>query len=322
MLYNHMEPRMSRDLPLAIAVALAFITPARAEVPSVVADIAPVQSLAARVMAGLGTPTLIVPSGASPHGYAMRPSEARALQDAGLVVWIGPDLEPWFGEAIETLAPDAASLALIEVPGTTELPVREDALFEPHEPDEDHQHDEDEDHAHDHAHGAHDPHAWLDPDNARVWLAAIAEALAEADPANAAAYRANAAAGQAEIDALTATIDATLAPVRDRSFIVFHDAYQYFENRFDFPAAGAISLSDAARPSPARIRQIRDRVTGAGVTCVLAEPQFNPDLVATVLDGTEARSATLDPLGAGLPPGPDLYPQLLQTLAQTLADCL
>ena len=310
---------MSRELPLAIAAALTLATPVGAEVPSVATDIAPVQSLVARVMAGIGTPALVVPAGTSPHGHALRPSEAAALQSADAVFWIGPDLEPWLGEAIATLAPDARAVALLEVPGTTALPLRDSPLFEPHHHDEDEATDHDDD---DHAHAAHDPHAWLDPENARLWLGAIAEDLAALDPEDAAAYRANAVAGQAEIDALVAEIDATLAPVRGQSFIVFHDAYQYFENRFDFPAAGAISLSDAVRPGPARVRQIHDRVAEAGVTCVLAEPQFNPDLIATVLDGTDARSATLDPLGAGLTPGPDLYPELLRDLAGTLAGCL
>jgi zinc transport system substrate-binding protein len=303
---------MSRVRAVVFLAALALAGAARAETPSVAADIAPVHSLVARVMDGVGTPALIVPPGSSPHGHAMRPSEAAALQDADAVFWIGPDLTPWLGDAIASLAPDAAAVALLEAPGTTELAARDGALFDA---EEDHESDS-------HAHGPHDPHAWLDPLNARVWLGAIAEELAAVDPGNAAAYRGNAAAGQAEIDALVAEVEATLAPVRGHGFIVFHDAYQYFENRFELPAAGAIALSDAARPGPARVEEIRDRVAGAGVTCVLAEPQFNPDLVETVIEGTSLRSATLDPLGAGLPAGPDLYPQLLRDLATTLAACL
>jgi zinc transport system substrate-binding protein len=307
-----MEVPMSRALPTAILAALALAGAARAEPPSVAADIAPVHALVARVMDGVGTPALILPPGSSPHGHALRPSEAVALQDADAVFWIGPDLTPWLGDAIASVAPGADAVALIEVPGTTELAVREGALFEAAA----------EPAAAGHAHGPHDPHAWLDPLNARVWLPAIAEELARLDPGNAAAYRGNAAAGQAEIDALVAEIDATLAPVRGRRFIVFHDAYQYFENRFDLPAAGAIALSDAARPGPARLQAIRGRVTAAGIACILAEPQFNPGLVETVLDGTGARSATLDPLGAGLPEGSGLYPRLLRDLAGTLAGCL
>lgn len=349
---------MSRNLlPLTFA-ALATAGAAQAEVPSVAVDIAPVHSLVARVMEGVGEPDLIVPPGASPHGYSLRPSEAQALQDADLVFWIGPALTPWLGETIATLAPDAQALELLEAAGTTELEIREGALFEvddhgdgdgtvgihgdeidaadgDHAEDADHAAEaaavDDEDHgeetteagAHDdHAAGAHDPHAWLDLENAKVWLDAIATELSSADPENADAYIANAAAGRAELDTLITEIETILDPVRDRNFIVFHDAYQYFETGFDMPAAGAISLGDAAKPSPARVEEIHDRVAEADVTCVLGEPQFNPDLVQTVLDGTEATSGVLDPLGSDLEPGTALYPQLLRNLAQTLADCL
>lgn len=353
---------MSRNLLSVTLSAIATAGAAQAEVPSVAVDIAPVHSLVARVMDGVGEPDLIVPPGASPHGYSLRPSEAQALQDADLVFWIGPALTPWLGDSIGTLAPDAEAIELLAAPGTTELELREGALFEAHDDDHgeevagdgDHEdHDEDghveasaedheaetetadadghEDHeaemaegdAHaGHDHGALDPHAWLDPANAEVWLDAIAAALSSADPENAGAYFANAAAGKAEMDTLISEVDGILEPVRDASFIVFHDAYQYFETAFDFPASGAISLSDAAKPSPARVEEIHDRVSEANVTCVLAEPQFNPDLVETVLDGTEAQSGVSDPLGSDLEPGQALYPQLLRNLAQTLADCL
>ena len=215
------------------------------------------------------------------------------------------------------------------------LGLREGALFEAHDhgaeeehAPEDHEAEEHEAERRDagaqggHAHDGHDPHAWLSPDNAEAWLDAIAAELSRVDPGNADAYAANAAAGSDELEALIAEIEAILEPVRGRSFIVFHDAYQYFEASFDLPSSGAISLGDATRPSPARIERIRDRVAEAGVSCVLAEPQFDPGLVETVLDGTEARSGVLDPLGSDLSPGPDLYPRLMRTLARTLADCL
>ena len=340
---------MSRNLlPLGLA-ALATAGTAHAEVPAVAVDIAPVHSLVARVMEGVGEPDLIVPPGASPHGYSLRPSEAKALQGAGIVFWIGPDLTPWLAETIMTLAPDADALELLAAPGTTELELREGALFEAHDHD-DEEHAGDEDHeddehaqeetgeagthddhdaeaaadgAHDgHDHGTLDAHAWLDPGNAQVWLDAIAAKLSSADPENAGAYFANAAESKAEMDTLVAEIDGILDPVRDGSFIVFHDAYQYFEAAFDISASGAISLSDAAKPSPARVAEIHERVSDANVTCVLTEPQFNPNLVETVLGGTEAQSGVLDPLGSDLAPGTDLYPRLLRNLAQTLAECL
>jgi zinc transport system substrate-binding protein len=162
----------------------------------------------------------------------------------------------------------------------------------------------------------------LSPDNAAVWLDVIAAELSSADPENAGAYFANAAAAKDELEAVSAEVNETLEPVRGLRFVVFHDAYQYFETAFDLPASGAISLSDATDPSPARIAEIQERVAEEGIDCVLAEPQFDPGIVATVMDGTDARTAVLDPLGSDLEPGPDLYPQLLRNLAGSLAGCL
>ncbi len=395
---------MSRKLlSLSLTASLLGGT-AIADVPSVAVDIAPVHSLVARVMEGVGTPALIVQPGASPHEYSLRPSEAAALQDADLVFWMGEDLAPWMEDAVATLAVDASVTTLLEADGTMLLDFREGALFEAHvhgedehghddhdhddhaddddhdhdhdndehaeedghddhdhdddhehedEHDHDHEHDHDEhahddddhdheehaeddhghddhehehnDHAHDdhgHAHGEHDPHAWLSPENASTWLNLIAAELSSADPDNAGTYFANAAAARAEMEALSSEINEMLEPVRGGSFIVFHDAYQYFETAFDFPASGAISIGDASDPSPARIAEIQDRIADEGVDCVLAEPQFNPGIVSTVLDGTEANTGVIDPLGADLEPGPDLYPQVLRNMAMTLVDCL
>ena len=312
---------------------------AYADTPQVAVDIAPVHSLVARVMDGVGTPDLIIQPGASPHEYSLRPSEAAALQNANLVFWIGPDLTPWLTDTIKTLAPDAAVTALMEVDGTIKLEFREGALFEAHahEDDDDHvdeahdDHDEearhddhdDEETGHEgHGQGAHDPHAWLSPQNAMTWLNVIAGQLSAADPDNAGAYFTNAAAGRTEMEALIGEVTATLDPVRDGQFLVFHDAYQYFEMDFDFPASGAISIGDASDPSPARIAEIRDRIAEQGIDCVLAEPQFNPGLVATVLDGTEAGTGMLDPLGSDLEPGPALYSQLIRNLSTALAGCM
>lgn len=297
---------------------------AQAEAPNVVADIAPVHSLVAQAMAGVGEPELIVSPGASPHQYALRPSQAEAIQNADVVFWTSPGLTPWLEEAMSALSGTAESVELIAAPGTRTLPFREGALFEAHDHDA---HDEEghDDHAapHDgHAHEGEDPHAWLAPENAKLWLGVIAGELAKRDPANAARYAANAEAGRAAIDAATAEVRTRLAPVRGKGFIVFHDAYQYFETSFDMPAAGAISIGDAVKPGPARLSEIEERIRAAKVTCVLAEPQFNAELVSAVTAGTEARAGVLDPLGADLTPGPDLYPQLIRNLGGALADCL
>jgi zinc transport system substrate-binding protein len=332
-----------------------------ADVPSVAVDIAPLHSIVARVMDGVGTPDLIIPPGASPHEYNLKPSEAKALQDADLVFWIGEDLTPWLEGTIETLATDASVTALLDADGTVLLDFREDALFEAHDHSDHEGHDEHDDHAEDkhddhdhddhaedkhdehgeekhddhddhadhdehghddHGHGEHDPHAWLSPENAAKWANVIAAQLSTADPANAGTYFANAAMAQVELNSLQSEVSRILDPVRGKRFIVFHDAYQYFETSFDFPASGAISLSDASDPSPARIAEIQQRVSDQGIECVLSEPQFNPGLIATVMDGADAETGVLDPLGATLDLGPDMYPQLINDLATVLAECL
>lgn len=277
-------------------------------------DIAPVHSLVAEVTRDVTEPRLIVPANASPHGHNMRPSEAAALADADLVIWMGPALTPWLEQAVTRLAGDAHSLILLDLPGTVALPYRDDPHFEPHE----HAGDDE----HEHEHGDIDPHAWLDPENAVLWLAAIADAVSELDPANEAIYRRNAEAAQARITALIEEISTELSPLGERSFIVFHDAYQYFEQRFGLSARGAISHGDAAPPGPRRISAMRALIAETSVICVFAEPQFPSNLIATIIDGTEVNSAVLDPLGVTLQPGPELYPELLRDIAEALQGCL
>ena len=338
---------MRRSLSLGTALFLGLQASASlAETPRVVADIAPVQALVARVMQGVGTAELIIPADASPHGYAMRPSEARALIGAALIVTVGPALTPWLEEPIQALAPDARRLVLMEAEGMRVMPFREGASFahdHGHEEDahgqEDHaerEEDHDHDHAHDahedhaeeehaedaHDHGAEDPHIWLDPVNGAAALAAIAAALAEIDPANAESYRQNAAAGQAELTALVADLSARLEAARGKPFIVFHDAFHYFEARFGVEASAAVSAGDAASPGAARIAELREHVAEATPVCAFAEPQMNTAVLQTVIEGQGARLAVLDPLGSTLEQGPALYPQLLEKMAQTIADCL
>jgi zinc transport system substrate-binding protein len=334
---------MSRKLSSVFATAALMSSTALADVPNVAVDIAPVHSLVARVMQDVGAPDLIIRSGASPHDYRLRPSEAEALQDANLVIWMGKELTPWMEDAVKTLSTEAAILTLLEKDETTLLEFRESVLFEEHDHDdhsdkdhaetEDQGHDDHDDHSdkdhaetedhddHEHAHGAHDPHAWLSPKNAKIWLNLIAAQLSTADPDNASTYFVNAAAAVTEIDTLMADVSTMLDPIRGNSFIVFHDAYQYFETVFEFPASGAISLGDATDPSPARIARVQDRIQEQKIQCVLAEPQFKKGLVVTVLEGTDAKTSIIDPLGDALEPGPALYPQLIRNMAKTLVDC-
>lgn len=293
----------------AVFCMLAFWAgSAVAQPPQVVTDIAPVQSLAARVMEGAGSPSVILRPGESPHRRALRPSEAAALAGADLVLWIGPELMPWFESTLDRLAPDARQIALLDHADTLRRPVRDGALFAGEEAED--------------AHDGTDPHAWLDPANARAWLPLIAEALATLDPDNATLYRQNAKDGAAEIAALEDRIAVQLARFGSTGFLVSHDAFQYFEFRFGTFANGALSGSDDQPPSAARLKTLRDAVAEAGISCVLAEPQTDPRLLETVLPGSETRVARIDLMGSGLPAGAGLYPALIGGLAQTLADCL
>ena len=316
---------------LAIGAALLWTAPVRAEAPRVVADIAPVHSLVAQVMAGQGTPELLLPPGSSPHGYALRPSEARALAEADLVFRVGAGLTPWLDRSLATLGAAAVQVPLAEAPGVIRRDYREGPVFgtgEDHDHDggaehsEDHDADHGHDHGHDHDHAAGDPHVWLDPRNADAMLAAIAAHLAEADPANAAAYRANAEAARARLAVLEEEIAARLAPLRGRAFVVFHDAYHHFEERFGLTALGALSDGDAAGPGPARLAALRDALRAAGAVCLFTEPQLNPRLADALTEGSGMRAGLLDPLGAAQTPGPELYPALMRALAENMARCL
>jgi len=335
---------MSKKI-ISLAAGMAMIGGvAMSDTPKVAADISPVHSLVSRVMLGVGTPDLIVQAGASPHGYTLRPSEAKALQDAQMVFWMGESLSPWMEGALDTLSSDATIITLLERDETILMEFREGALFEEHDHDDhgdekhddhgdekhddhgDEKHDDHGDEKHDdhgdhEDHGSHDPHAWLSPDNARIWLNLIASQLSIVDPENAGTYFANAAAARSEIEALKTEVNSLLEPVRGKKFIVFHDAYQYFEKAFDLSASGAISLGDASKPSPARIAEIQGRIQEESIDCVLSEPQFNKGLVATVMAGSKAKTSVIDPLGVGLKPGPDLYSELIRNMTKTLVDC-
>ncbi|WP_299376423.1 zinc ABC transporter substrate-binding protein [uncultured Tateyamaria sp.] len=324
-----------------------------AEVPRVAVDIAPVHSIVAAVMQGVATPDLIVPPGASPHGYSLRPSEARALQSSDIVVWMGPALAPWMDGPIDALAGDARVITLLDHPRTEVLEIREGAGFEAHDHDHggDDGHDDHDTHAHDnhadehedhgqdehghdddahddhakedkaaHGHeGTLDPHAWLSPENAMAWADLVAIALTQADAENGAIYAANADNFKSEIKGLQGEIEQMLSPVRGKPFIVFHDAYHYFEHHFDIEASGALSDTDAAAPSPARVAEVRTLVNDTGAVCALTEPQFNP----AILDAVGiANRGELDPIGSTLEPGPMLYETLMRNLSASLLNCL
>ncbi len=325
---------MRYTISFVTASALAgLVGAAAAEVPRVITDILPVQSLVAQAMGDLGQPVLLLDKGADAHSFQLRPSQAAALAEADLVVWIGPEMTPWLDRALGGVAADVAQLRLLKAEGTDlrsygdgTAPADDghaDGAGHDHAaaaPAED-GHDHDHDHDHDHAHEGVDPHAWLDPGNARVWLGVIASELARLDPANAATYQANAARADAEIAALDARLDAALAPVRDKPFAVFHDAYGYFANHYGLTIAGTVAVGDAAPPGAAHLAGLKTRLETA--QCIFPETQHDPKLVQTLAADTGLRvGGALDPEGADLEPGPQGYGAILTGLADTLVACL
>jgi zinc transport system substrate-binding protein len=324
--------RAARVLVLALGVGLAApltTIPARAEPPKVVASIGPVHSLVAAVMVGVGAPTLLVPPSASPHTFALKPSDAKNLQNADIVFWVGENLEGFLRKPLKTLAKKATVIELAEAKGVTLLGMREGGAWEEEEhAGEDRGHKDGRSpgkkdrHAHDHEEGK-DMHIWLDPANARAMVAAIAEALGKRDPANKEKYAANATATAARLDALEKDLRAKLMPVAKVPYLVFHDAYHYFENRFGLNAVGSITVNPEQPPGAKRVAELHAKARALKVACVFAEPQFDPKVVKTIVEGTSVRTGVLDPDGgAWLTPGPELYFGLMSKLADSLVRCL
>lgn len=318
---------MIRTLPLA-AFAFAAMAGTALAAPEIVVSTKPIHSLVAAVTAGVTDPYLVVKGAASPHTYSLRPSDAGALEAADIVFWTGPGFELFLADALETLAGNAERVDFSETPGLTLLPLREGGAFEAHshegETAEEHAAHAHDDHGHDdHAHhGDEDLHFWLDPQNAILMVTQIEATLSAADPDNAATYAANAEAARESLEALTIELADTLAPVADKPFIVFHDAYQYLEARFGLTLAGTITVSPDVTPGAARIDELRTKIGALDATCVFAEPNFAPAVVNTIIEGTSAKAGTLDPEGSALTEGPNLYPELLRNLASGIVECL
>ncbi|TAX72724.1 zinc ABC transporter substrate-binding protein [Rhizobium leguminosarum] len=321
---------------LAIPALLFAGTMRAADAPVVVTSIKPIHSLVSAIMQGVGEPELIVDGAASPHTYNLKPSNARALQEAKVIFWVGPGLEAFLEKPLQALGRDASIAELDNAPGLVKLPFREGGAFEPHDDAPEHEsasgqhdeadaaHDADPGHAsdHDHDHGTFDTHLWLDPMNAKAMAAMITTTLVAADPANALTYQGNAKALDDRLDALDTEIKGIVAPVKGKPFIVFHDAYQYFEHRYGIRVAGSITVSPETIPGAERVSEIHRKVGELGATCVFAEPQFEPRLVNVVIEGTRAKSAVLDPEAATLKAGPDLYFNLMRGIANSMKDCL
>ncbi len=318
------RPTKTVWLTLVICATLTFQVFSRERL-EIVVTIAPIHSLVAGITRGIAQPKLLMPGGSSPHAYALKPSDAKALARAHFIIRVGETLETVLKRPIEALGQHARIVTLDEIDAMTLLPMRRGGVWEGHAYDgADVRHSARHSHAGEPGieHGGHNPHIWLDPHNAKIAVGRITKILAEADPTNADALRANAQELFARLNALDRELESAIAPIRAESYVVFHDAFPYFENRYGLSPAGAFTVSPDRRPGARRLSQIRRKIVQLGATCVFSEPQFEPKLAAALIEGTNARNGVLDPLGATLTPGPDLYFILMRSIASGLTACL
>ncbi|MBS0003220.1 MAG: zinc ABC transporter substrate-binding protein [Thioalkalivibrio sp.] len=331
--------------PLLLGATLVA-APAQAESRTVAATILPVHSLVAGLVDGIHEAELLLPTSASPHGYAMRPSEARLLQDTDLLIWVGPELETFLSRPLSEPREGRKVISLLEDLQLQGLPVREGGVWEAHGHDHgdghdhgnghgdghenghDHDHGHGQDNGHDHGNdpgksrGERDSHVWLSPENARRIATGLTGELAQWDPANAEAYAENRDALLERIDALDEELARQLEPVLDRRFMVFHDAYQHFEQAYGLNPAGSITTDPAVTPGAGRIQELRNRMSADDIVCLFTEPQFRPALARVLVEGHSTRLGELDPIGTDLEPGPDAWFDLMRGLADNLVACL
>ena len=326
---------------LSILSFLTIFVPANAEI-KVVTSIKPIHSLASYLMDGVAKPDLIVDGYASPHGFALKPSHAKMLQNADIIFWVGEDLENFLEKPLKSVAKKAEKIELMEIKGLTKLKFRERNIFEEHDhghkeddhddhakkedDHDDHGHDDEhkegghDDHGHEgHAHGEYDPHIWLDPMNAKVILSEMAEHLIENDQENEAKYKANLKKAHKDLDKLTKKVKSELN--KDFKSIVFHDAYQYFEKRFGINILGAFTVNTDVMPGAEQLAEIREIIEHDKVSCIFSEPQFNPDIIKAVAKDTNVATGVIDPLGATLNPGKDLYFDLIGNMSKSFKSC-
>jgi zinc transport system substrate-binding protein len=344
------------SLALSIISILTFFTPANAEL-KVVTSIKPIHSLASYLMDGVGKPDLIVDGYASPHGFSMKPSHAKMLQNADIVFWVGEGMENFLEKPLNSIAKKAEKIELMEIKGLNVLKFRERNIFDDHDDHDhdghakkkkddhdDHDHDghakkkkdDHDDHDHDghakkkkddhddhghegHGHGEYDAHIWLDPINAKAILNEMVEHLIENDPKNEAKYKNNLDKALKEIDKMT--IDVMTELNNSVSSIVFHDAYQYFEKRFNVKILGAFTVNTDVMPGAEQLTEIREIIEHDKVACVFSEPQFNPDIIKAVAKDMNIKTGVVDPLGATLDPGKDLYFDLIRNMSASFKGC-
>ena len=309
-----------KKLPIIISILslFTFFLPANADI-KVVASIKPIHSLASYLMNGVAKPDLIVDGYASPHGFAMKPSHAKMLQNADLIFWVGEDLENFLEKPLGSIAKKAEKIELMQVKGLQILKFRERNIFDDHDDHDDHGKKEDHDDHEGHAHGEFDPHIWLDPINAKVILFEMSKHLIENDPKNEKIYRDNLSKGYKEIDKLTKDVSSELS--NSVASIVFHDAYQYFEKRFSVKILGAFTVNTDVMPGAEQLAEIREVIEHDKVVCVFSEPQFNPNIIKAVAKDMNIKTGVVDPLGATLNPGKDLYFSLIKNMSASFKGC-
>ena len=325
-----------KKLPLVISIIalFSFIATAKAEI-KVVTSIKPIHSLASYIMDGVGSPDVIVDGYSSPHSFQLKPSHAKMLENADIIFWIGEGLENFLEKPLDTISKKAKKIEFLDVKGIKKLKFREKNIFDEHDHDEhkheedEHKHEEDEhkheeeghdEHGHeDHAHGEYDPHIWLDPINAKIILNEMVEHLIENDEKNSSTYKNNLAKALKDIDKLIKDVKSELN--KDISFIVFHDAYQYFENRFNVSVLGAFTVNTDVMPGAEQLSEIREIIEHDKVSCIFSEPQFNPDIINAVAKDMDIKTGVLDPLGATLDPGKRLYFKLIKNISSSFKGC-
>ena len=309
---------------IIIGIAPIFLSFSAIAEVKVVTTIKPVHSLVSGVMDGVSNPTLIIEGSNNPHNFSLKPSHAKMLEEADIVFWIGEDLESFMEKPLSSLAKDAVKISFMDLPSIKKLKFREKNIFDDHD---DHGHDdhdghEDEHEGHDdhgHHHGEFDAHIWLDPSNAIEMVLEISHELSEIDPDNAAKYEQNADKMVASLKNLISEVDSTIS--KDASFVVFHDAYQYFENRFGVSSAGALTLNPDVLPGAKQIDAIQDLIQDDNIKCIFSEPQYNPKIIETLAADMNISTGVMDPLGAFIDQGPEMYNQLILNIANSLKEC-
>jgi len=313
---------------------LSFMSFANAEA-KVIASIKPLHSLVSYVMDGVGTPGILVDGSSSPHTFQLKPSHATMLQEADIIFWIGEDLESFLETPLKSIAKNSRHITLMESDEIELLKFREKNIFGDHDEHDDHDehaddHDEYEEHEehgdehddhdeHGHAHGEYDIHFWLDPEIAKTIVKIVTRELSEIDPANSSAYNSNSAKALKEIDQLINDVKSKIN--RDAKYVVFHDAYQYFEKRFGVEVIGALTVNPEVLPGAKQLAEIREVIEHENVNCLFSEPQFNPSIAETIARDTGVKAAIIDPLGAELDPGKDLYFDLIGDIASSFKSC-